>query len=128
MIHISCVCCSLNLKVRQGSLVAVVGTVGSGKTSLVSAILGETQRCAGRVVVKGSVAYVPQQAWCQNATLRDNITFGKHFNQENYDRTVEACALGVCMRTCACVPPQLSIVENQLSCALNNDKINESID
>ena len=45
-------------------------------------------------VLQGSVAYVPQQAWIQNATLKDNILFGKNLYSVKYQRTIEACALG----------------------------------
>ena len=61
---------------------AVVGTVGSGKSSLLSALLGEMVRYEGEANVRGKVAYVPQQAWMRNATLRNNILFGKKLKQE----------------------------------------------
>ncbi|XP_063229527.1 ATP-binding cassette sub-family C member 3-like [Bacillus rossius redtenbacheri] len=83
----------VDLRVRQGSLVAVVGSVGSGKSSLLSALLGELVRVSGRVNTKGSVAYVPQQAWIQNAPLRDNIVFGQPLSNRRYYRVVDACAL-----------------------------------
>ena len=66
--------------------VAVVGTVGSGKSSLLSALLGEMERYEGEANVRGKVAYVPQQAWMRNATLRNNILFGKKLKQEVYDK------------------------------------------
>ncbi|XP_063702153.1 multidrug resistance-associated protein 1 isoform X3 [Culicoides brevitarsis] len=84
---------NINMKVEKNQLVAVVGTVGSGKSSLLSAYLGEMDRISGRVNRKGQVAYVPQQAWIQNASLRDNILFSKPFDKKRYDRVVEACAL-----------------------------------
>lgn len=84
---------NINLSFKQGSLVAVVGTVGSGKSSLVSAFLGEMDKITGRVNTKGSVAYVPQQAWIQNATLQDNIVFGGSIDHASYQRVIEACAL-----------------------------------
>ena len=84
----------LSFRVPEGSMTAVVGAVGSGKSSLLSALLGEMKRTRGTVNVFGKVAYVPQQAWIQNCTLQGNITFGKRFNKELYDRVVEACALG----------------------------------
>ncbi|XP_068452238.1 multidrug resistance-associated protein 1 isoform X2 [Clinocottus analis] len=83
----------LNVCIPEGSLVAVVGHVGSGKSSLLSALLGEMDKLEGTVTVKGSVAYVPQQAWIQNATLKDNILFGQERRQTWYQRVVEACAL-----------------------------------
>lgn len=84
---------NLNLHFSSGSLIAVVGSVGSGKSSLVSAFLGEMDKLTGRVNTKGSIAYVPQQAWIQNATLQDNIVFGKSMDHATYKRVVEACAL-----------------------------------
>ncbi|KAG5854427.1 multidrug resistance-associated protein 1-like [Anguilla rostrata] len=83
----------ISMRVSRGSLVAVVGHVGSGKSSLLSAMLGETEKRSGGVLVKGSVAYVPQQAWIQNATLRDNIVFGRERKESWYQRVLEACAL-----------------------------------
>ncbi|XP_029363822.1 multidrug resistance-associated protein 1 isoform X3 [Echeneis naucrates] len=83
----------LNVCIPEGSLVAVVGHVGSGKSSLLSALLGEMDKLEGTVAVKGSVAYVPQQAWIQNSTLRDNIMFGQERREAWYQLVVEACAL-----------------------------------
>uniref|UniRef100_A0A8C1VAR3 ABC-type glutathione-S-conjugate transporter n=1 Tax=Cyprinus carpio TaxID=7962 RepID=A0A8C1VAR3_CYPCA len=78
---------------QRGSLVAVVGHVGSGKSSLLSAMLGEMEKKSGHVTVSGSVAYVPQQAWIQNATLKDNILFGCEMKDSWYQKVLEACAL-----------------------------------
>ncbi|XP_024243669.2 ATP-binding cassette sub-family C member 3 isoform X2 [Oncorhynchus tshawytscha] len=84
---------NINLMVPQGSLLAVVGHVGCGKSSLVSALLGEMEKMEGDISIQGSVAYVPQQAWIQNATLRDNILFGKAYNEHKYHCCLDACAL-----------------------------------
>uniref|UniRef100_A0A4W6BM20 ATP-binding cassette, sub-family C (CFTR/MRP), member 3 n=1 Tax=Lates calcarifer TaxID=8187 RepID=A0A4W6BM20_LATCA len=84
---------NINVMVPQGSLLAVVGHVGCGKSSLISALLGEMEKLEGEVSIRGSVAYVPQQAWIQNATLRDNILFGKPYNEQKYRCVLEACAL-----------------------------------
>ncbi|XP_071151901.1 multidrug resistance-associated protein 1-like isoform X2 [Mytilus edulis] len=83
----------IDLEIKDGTLVAVVGTVGAGKSSLVSSFLGEMEKLNGNVNIKGSIAYVPQQAWIQNATVRDNILFGKEMDQCKYNNVVEACAL-----------------------------------
>ncbi|KAK1792647.1 hypothetical protein P4O66_012581 [Electrophorus voltai] len=84
---------NVTLDINPGHLVAVVGAVGSGKSSLISALLGEMHSLSGSINVKGSVAYVPQQAWIQNATLKDNILFGSELNEQKLQRVVEACAL-----------------------------------
>jgi len=84
---------SINLQIRQGSLVAFVGMVGSGKTSLLSALLGEMNKVDGRVCISGNIGYVPQTAWIMNTTLKENILFGQEFDKNLYDRVIEACAL-----------------------------------
>ncbi|KAG8271676.1 Canalicular multispecific organic anion transporter 1, partial [Homalodisca vitripennis] len=84
---------NITLKVQPGQLVAVVGAVGSGKSSLISAFLGEMDKISGYVNTTGKIAYVPQQAWIQNSTLRDNILFGISYNTKQYQKTVENCAL-----------------------------------
>ncbi|XP_043683569.1 multidrug resistance-associated protein 1 isoform X3 [Vespula pensylvanica] len=85
---------NINMSIEQGQLVAVVGSVGSGKSSLISAFLGEMEKLNGRVNTKGSIAYVSQQAWIQNATLQDNVLFGKPLNKALYNRVIDACMLG----------------------------------
>ncbi|KAF9977214.1 hypothetical protein BGZ73_006687 [Actinomortierella ambigua] len=86
----------INLSIQAGSLTAVVGRVGSGKSTLLSAILGETYRVRGSITVRTptkTIAYVAQQAWIINATVRDNILFGNTLDQARYDHIVFACGL-----------------------------------
>ncbi|KAJ8535034.1 hypothetical protein ON010_g13704 [Phytophthora cinnamomi] len=66
----------VNLTVKQGDLLVVHGSVGSGKSSLCSALLGEMNKLGGNVFVRGRVAYYSQETWIQNMTIRDNILFG----------------------------------------------------
>ena len=84
---------NINLKVPCGSLTAIVGQVGSGKSSLVSAILGEIKKVSGDVFVKDSISYVSQQPWIQNKSLRDNIVFVSDYETKRYNKVVDACAL-----------------------------------
>ncbi|XP_058451157.1 multidrug resistance-associated protein 1 isoform X4 [Malaya genurostris] len=84
---------NVNLKIEKNQLAAIVGTVGSGKSSILSALLGEMDKISGRVNTIGKIAYVSQQAWIQNATLQDNILFGKPMNLKLYNKVIEACAL-----------------------------------
>ncbi|CAH0555484.1 unnamed protein product [Brassicogethes aeneus] len=84
---------NINIRLPKGSLTAVVGSVGAGKSSLILASLGEMEKNSGRVNTIGSIAYVAQQAWIQNATLKDNILFGKPYDQRIYNKVVKACAL-----------------------------------
>ncbi|XP_072451112.1 ATP-binding cassette sub-family C member 5-like isoform X4 [Chiloscyllium punctatum] len=84
---------NINLTVEQGKLVGICGSVGSGKSSLISAVLGQLILLEGTVAVRGTFAYVAQQAWLLNATLRDNILFGKKYEEERYNNVLEACCL-----------------------------------
>ena len=84
---------NLSFVVPKGSLTAIVGKVGSGKSSMLSAILGEMEKVSGTISRKGSVAYVSQQAWIQNLTLRNNVLFGKDLLKSKYKKAIEACAL-----------------------------------
>ncbi|ORX59695.1 multi drug resistance-associated protein MRP [Hesseltinella vesiculosa] len=83
----------IDLSVKKGELTAVVGRVGSGKSTIVSALLGETVKINGKVTLRGSIAYVPQQPWVMNATVRENIVFGHRFDPDFYDQVLEACSL-----------------------------------
>ncbi|KAI8384080.1 multi drug resistance-associated protein MRP [Blakeslea trispora] len=85
----------VNLSIQKGALAAVVGRVGSGKSTLVSALLGDNTKVSGEVVLRGNVAYVPQQPWIMNATVRHNITFGLRWDPDFYDRVLEACSLKI---------------------------------
>ncbi|EGZ18265.1 hypothetical protein PHYSODRAFT_501549 [Phytophthora sojae] len=84
---------NINLTLQPGTLTVVVGAVGSGKSSLVNAILGEMQQVHGTRTVRGDVAYASQQAWIQNQTVRDNILFGEPFDAEHYFSVITACQL-----------------------------------
>jgi ABC-type bacteriocin/lantibiotic exporter with double-glycine peptidase domain len=85
----------IKLTVKKGGLIAVIGSVGSGKTSLLSALAGEMHKTHGKVILSAkSRAFCPQNAWIQNATIRDNITFGRPMDQELYDKVIHSCCLG----------------------------------
>ncbi|KAF1745726.1 hypothetical protein GCK72_022173 [Caenorhabditis remanei] len=83
----------ISLSIKRGQLVAIVGRVGSGKSSLLHALLGEMHKISGSVQINGSVAYVPQQAWIQNMTLRNNILFNKPYDELDYENVVKNCEL-----------------------------------
>lgn len=84
---------NLNFTAKKGELNCIVGRVGAGKSSFLQAILGDLWKTKGEVVVRGSTAYVAQQAWIMNASVRENIVFGYRFDPEFYQATVRACAL-----------------------------------
>uniref|UniRef100_A0A8C6EL77 ATP-binding cassette sub-family C member 5 n=1 Tax=Microcebus murinus TaxID=30608 RepID=A0A8C6EL77_MICMU len=93
---------SIDLEIEEGKLVGICGSVGSGKTSLISAILGQMTLLEGSIAISGTFAYVAQQAWILNATLRDNILFGKEFDEERYNSVLNSC----------CLRPDLAILPN----------------
>ncbi|KAI9184616.1 hypothetical protein H9P43_003671 [Blastocladiella emersonii ATCC 22665] len=83
----------INLDIAPGSLVMVVGSVGSSKSSLLSALLGDIPLVSGTVGVGGRASYVSQRPWILNDTIRNNVTFGLAFDADQYARAVHACAL-----------------------------------
>lgn len=83
----------INFKASKGDLSCIVGKVGSGKSALLQAILGDLHKSEGIVTVKGHVAYVAQTPWIINATVKENILFGSKYDPEFYQRTIDACAL-----------------------------------
>ncbi|CAL1711021.1 unnamed protein product [Somion occarium] len=83
----------LKLQIPKGSFVAIVGRVGSGKSSLLQALIGEMRRTRGEAHFSSSVAYVPQTSWIMNATLRENILFGRDDDEERLQEIIRACCL-----------------------------------
>ncbi|XP_022745998.1 putative ABC transporter C family member 15 isoform X1 [Durio zibethinus] len=83
----------VQLKVKRGMKVAICGTVGSGKSSLLSCILGEIEKLSGTIKISGTKAYVPQSPWILTGNIRENILFGNPYDNNRYERTVKACAL-----------------------------------
>ncbi|KAI0342890.1 ABC protein [Trametopsis cervina] len=84
---------NVDMLVPKGSLVAIVGAVGSGKSSLLLGLIGEMRKLQGHVSFGGRVAYCAQTAWIQNATLRENILFGQPFDEDKYWKAVEDASL-----------------------------------
>ncbi|XP_074587470.1 ABC transporter C family member 8-like isoform X2 [Curcuma longa] len=84
---------NLNLSINRGEKIAVCGPVGSGKSSLLYAILGEIPKLSGSVEVFGSIAYVSQTSWIQSGTIRDNILYGKPMDRALYDKAIKCSAL-----------------------------------
>ncbi|MGH0118924.1 UNVERIFIED_CONTAM: hypothetical protein FKN15_054918 [Acipenser sinensis] len=84
---------NVSFTVHPGQLLAVIGPVGAGKSSLLSAILGELPRDRGDVKVKGKLGFAAQQPWVFSGTLRSNILFGMEYNPQKYEQVIGACAL-----------------------------------
>ncbi|KAL5600181.1 ATP-binding cassette transporter yor1 [Fusarium odoratissimum] len=83
----------LSFGVKRNELVAVIGSVGSGKSSLLSALAGDMRKTDGHVTFGASRAFCPQYAWIQNTTLKNNIIFGKDMDKNWYKEVIQACAL-----------------------------------
>jgi ABC-type multidrug transport system fused ATPase/permease subunit len=83
----------ISLSVSNGKLLAIVGRVGSGKSSLLFGILGEMLKLSGTVQLRGNVAYTAQTPWLLSATVKENILFGAEYDEELYETVIEACAL-----------------------------------
>ncbi|XP_010468928.1 PREDICTED: ABC transporter C family member 14 [Camelina sativa] len=84
---------NINFEVKKGELAAIVGTVGSGKSSLLASVLGEMHKLSGKVRVCGTTAYVAQTSWIQNGTVQDNILFGLPMERGKYNEVLKVCCL-----------------------------------
>lgn len=84
---------NVNLVLRPGELMAVVGPLGAGKSTLLMGMLGEARVTEGKANINGSFSYVPQFPWVQAGTVRQNILFGLEYNEEKYREVLFACAL-----------------------------------
>jgi ABC-type multidrug transport system fused ATPase/permease subunit len=84
---------NMNFTAGRNELIAVIGTVGSGKSSLLAALAGDMRKTSGTVTMGATRAFCPQYAWIQNATVKENIVFGQEYDQQWYDKVIDACAL-----------------------------------
>uniref|UniRef100_A0AAR2K3Q2 Cystic fibrosis transmembrane conductance regulator n=1 Tax=Pygocentrus nattereri TaxID=42514 RepID=A0AAR2K3Q2_PYGNA len=84
---------NVSFTVKPGQLLAVIGPVGAGKSSLLCTILGELPQDKGVIKVKGELTYASQQPWVFPGTIRSNILFGKELELHKYERVLKACAL-----------------------------------
>jgi ABC-type multidrug transport system fused ATPase/permease subunit len=84
---------AMNFQIRRGELVAVVGAVGSGKSSILASLLGEMHLQSGFVRCSGSIAYCDQRPWILNDTVQGNILFGKPYNETKFDMALYAANL-----------------------------------
>ncbi|KAK2579975.1 hypothetical protein KPH14_012235 [Odynerus spinipes] len=79
--------------IESGKLCALVGPVGSGKSSFLQLILGELKLHHGKVHVKGSISYASQESWLFAGTVRNNILFGQPYDNKKYQKVITVCAL-----------------------------------
>ncbi|KAK1124888.1 hypothetical protein K0M31_006238 [Melipona bicolor] len=84
---------NVNVEIEKGKMYAIIGMVGTGKSSLLSAVLGEINVTGGHVRVNGSLSYAGQEAWVFGSTVRQNILFGQPYDRHRYQKVVKACSL-----------------------------------
>ncbi|CAD7678621.1 unnamed protein product [Nyctereutes procyonoides] len=84
---------NISFVVRKGKVLGICGNVGSGKSSLIAALLGQMRLQQGIVAINGTVAYVSQQAWIFHGNVRENILFGEKYDHQRYQHTIQVCAL-----------------------------------
>ena len=106
----------VSTRIPKGSLVAIVGRVGSGKTSFVSSLVGEMTKKSGIVMVNGSMSLSAQQAWLVNDTVKNNILFGKEYDEKKYKEILRVC----------CLEDDLKVLEGGDECEIGDRGINVS--
>jgi ABC-type multidrug transport system ATPase subunit len=106
----------IDLTIPRGSLTAVVGAIGSGKSSLLQGLVGEMRRTEGKVTFSGSTSLCAQSPWIQNATVRENIVFGQPWDEDRYWAAVRD----------ACLEPDLELLEDGDSTEIGEKGINLS--
>lgn len=79
----------MDFKMKTGDLMVVVGQVGCGKTSLLYSIMQEMETLKGKVFVNGSISYVEQEPFIFSDTVKENITFGKPYDQKRFDDAIK---------------------------------------
>lgn len=84
---------NFNLEVDKPMLVAIIGPVGSGKSSVIQTILRELKLESGSIDISGTISYSSQEPWLFSASIRQNILFGLPMDRERYKKTVKICAL-----------------------------------
>jgi ATP-binding cassette, subfamily C (CFTR/MRP), member 1 len=84
---------NVNIQIKKGALVAIIGKVGSGKSSILSATMQEMHRIHGDVRVSGSLAYVSQSSWIQSKSIRDNILFNRIMDSSKYETVLYTSGL-----------------------------------
>jgi ABC-type multidrug transport system fused ATPase/permease subunit len=84
---------SITMDIEKGKLIAIVGPVGSGKTSLLRSIAGSMMRISGKGVVAGEISYATQQPWIKTGTVQENIVFHNDMVTEKLNNAIQCCSL-----------------------------------
>ncbi|MEE6480967.1 hypothetical protein FKM82_012720 [Ascaphus truei] len=92
-LHVTPVLSDINFKIEKGQLLAVAGSTGAGKTSLLMMIMGELEPSAGKIKHSGRISFSPQVSWIMPGTIKENIVFGVSYDQYRYLSVIKACQL-----------------------------------
>uniref|UniRef100_A0A803XY86 Cystic fibrosis transmembrane conductance regulator n=2 Tax=Meleagris gallopavo TaxID=9103 RepID=A0A803XY86_MELGA len=92
-LHASPVLQDINFKIEKGELLAVSGSTGSGKTSLLMLIMGELEPSQGKIKHSGRISFSPQVSWIMPGTIKENIIFGVSYDEYRYKSVIQACQL-----------------------------------
>ena len=84
---------NMNIQIKKGQIIALIGKVGSGKSSLLNAIFGELYKSEGDIYINGSVSYVGQKCWMQAKTIKENILFNKPYDENRYQDAIKYSAM-----------------------------------
>lgn len=84
---------NITFDVAPNKMLAIIGPVGSGKSSIINLLLKELPVRSGRMEIVGKISFASQEPWLFSASVRQNILFGEKYNEERYQRVVEVCAL-----------------------------------
>ncbi|CAG2112971.1 unnamed protein product, partial [Medioppia subpectinata] len=84
---------NISVEINPGDLLAVIGPVGSGKSSFLMLLLGELELMSGSIHINGTVSYSAQESWSFNNSVRNNILFGREYDERRYREVVRVCAL-----------------------------------
>uniref|UniRef100_A0A8C5MLZ9 Cystic fibrosis transmembrane conductance regulator n=1 Tax=Leptobrachium leishanense TaxID=445787 RepID=A0A8C5MLZ9_9ANUR len=92
-LHVTPVLSDISLTLDKGELLAVAGSTGAGKTSLLMMIMGELEPSSGKIRHSGRISYSPQVSWIMPGTIKENIVFGVSYDQYRYLSVIKACQL-----------------------------------
>ncbi|XP_069484045.1 cystic fibrosis transmembrane conductance regulator [Ambystoma mexicanum] len=83
----------INFKIEKGQMLAVAGSTGAGKTSLLMMIMGELEPSAGKIKHSGRISFSPQVSWIMPGTIKENVIFGVSYDEYRYKSVIKACQL-----------------------------------
>ncbi|KAG8577539.1 hypothetical protein GDO81_010214 [Engystomops pustulosus] len=92
-LHVTPVLSNISFSLEKGQLLAVAGSTGSGKTSLLMMIMGELEPSSGKIKHSGRISFSPQVSWIMPGTIKENIVFGVSYDQYRYLSVIKACQL-----------------------------------